>query len=189
MTFSDGWICTACWKPNRVQDPACYRCRTPRDADEAAVQATRAAAAAAAERPEAIPDIVVALPVVIFRGYARAWLRGGLGVLGLMAFMAFGGVTDVGYLLVTGGLGAGLVVSGILAGEASDAMRNRETWAFIVGVGLAIVGLIGSVLAFDTFAPGLLSPAAIRWGSILVFGGAGAAAVAGLVLTFIRRER
>jgi len=110
-------------------------------------------------------------------------------VLGLLGFMAFGGVTDPGYLLVTGGLGAGLVVSGILAGEASDAMRNREVWAFIVGVGLAVVGLIGSVTAFEMFAPGLVSPTAIRWGSVLVFGGAGAAAMAGLVLTFIRRER
>jgi hypothetical protein len=189
VTFSDGWICKACWKPNRDRDPVCYRCRAPRDADEAAVEATRAAAAAAAERPEAVPDIVVALPVVIFRGYARAWLRGGLGVLGLLLFMGLGGVTDPGYLLVTGGLGAGLVVSGILAGEASDAMRNREVWAFIVGVGLAVVGLIGSVLAFEMFAPGLVSPTAIRWGSVLVFGGAGAAAIAGLVLTFIRRER
>ena len=189
MTFSDGWICKACWKPNRDQDPVCYRCRTPRDADEAAVEATRVAAAAVAERPEAVPDIVVALPVVIFRGYARAWLRGGLGVLGLLALMAFSGVTDAGYLLVTGGLGVGLVVGGILAGETSDAMRDRETWAFVVGVGLAGVGLVGSVLAFEIFAPNLLSPTAIRWGSVLVFGGAGAAAIAGLVVTFIRRER
>ena len=153
------------------------------------MEATRAAAAAAAERPEAVPDIVVALPVVIFRGYARAWLRGGLGVLGLLLLMAFSGVTDPGYLLVTGGLGAGLVFSGILAGEASEAMRNREVWAFIVGIGLAVVGVVGSVLAFDAFAPGLLSPTAVRWGSVMVFGGAGAASIAGLVLLFVRRER
>ena len=32
------------------------------------------------------------------------------------------------------------------------------------------------------------NPTAIRWGSIVVFGGAGLAATAGLVLMFLRRE-
>jgi hypothetical protein len=189
MTFVDAWICKACWKPNRQQDPVCYRCKTPRDADEAAIEAKRAADAARAEQPEKVPDIVVALPVVIFRGYSRAWLRGGLGVIGLLLLFAFGGVTDVGYLMLTGGMGAGLVVCGFLAGEVSDAMRNREVWAFIVGVGLSVVAVIGSVLAFEIMAPGLVDPTAIRWGSVIVFGGAGLAAIAGLVLLAVRRER
>ena len=103
MTFADGWTCRACWKGNRAQDPVCYRCKAPRDADEDAIEATRAAAAAREERPEAVPDIVVALPVVIFRSYGKAWLRGGLVVLGLLIFIAFGGVTDIDYLLLTGG--------------------------------------------------------------------------------------
>lgn len=189
MTFADGWVCRACWKSNRPQDAVCYRCRTPRDADEDAVEATRKAAAARTEQPEAVPDIVVALPVVIFRGYSKAWLRGGLVTLGLLILIAIGGVTDVGYLLLTGGLGAGLIVIGILAGETADAMRDRQAWAFIVGVGLAVAGGIGSVLAFDDLAPGLISPTAIRWGSVVVFGGAGLAATAGLVTMFVRHER
>jgi hypothetical protein len=109
MTFADGWTCRACWKGNRAQDPLCYRCKTPRDADEETVEATRAAAAARGERPEAVPDIVVALPVVIFR-------------------------------------------------------------------------------AFNVLAPDILSPTAIRWTSVIVFGGAGLAPLAGAVLIFIRRE-
>lgn len=188
MTFADGWTCRACWKSNRPQDAVCYRCKTPRDADEAQVEAQRAAAAAKAEQPEVVPDIVVALPVVIFRGYSKAWLRGGFGVLALLALLAFGGVTDLGYLALTGGLGAGLVVIGFLAGEVSDAMREREVWAFVTGVGLSVVGGIGSVFAFDVLAPGLVNPAAIRWGSVLVFGGAGLAAAAGLVLIFTKRD-
>src|SRR5688572_24024632 len=112
MTFADGWICKACWKSNRPQDPVCYRCKTPRDADELGVEAQRAAVAAKAEQPEAVPDIVVALPVVIFRGYSRVWLRGGMGVMALLLLLVFGGVTDVGYLLLTGGLGAGLIIFG-----------------------------------------------------------------------------
>ena len=133
-------------------------------------------------------DIVVALPVVIFRVYAKAWLRGGLIVLGLLILIAFGGVTDTGYLLLTGGLGAGLVVIGFLAGEVSDAMRDREPWSYVVGVGLAVAGAIGSIYAFNVLAPDILSPTAIRWTSVIVFGGAGLAALAGAVLIFIRRE-
>jgi len=189
MTFADGWICKACWKSNRPKDPACYRCKTPRDADDAAVEAQRAAAIARAEQPEAVPDIVVALPVVIFRGYSRVWLRGGMAVLVFLLLLVFGGVTDVGYLLLTGGLGAGLIIFGILAGEVSDAMRNREVWAFAVGIGLSAVAVVGSVLAFNVFAPDLVNPTGIRIGSLVVFGGAGAAAIAGLVLMFVRRER
>jgi hypothetical protein len=79
-------------------------------------------------------------------------------------------------------------VFGFLAGEVADGMRDRETWAFVVGLGLAVVGAIGSVLAFDLFLPGLINPTAVRWGSIVVFGGAGLAAAAGLVLMFLRRE-
>jgi hypothetical protein len=189
MTFADGWICKACWKSNRPQDPACYRCKTPRDADEAAVEAQRAAAAARAETPEVVPDIVVALPVVIFRGYSRVWLRGGMAVMVFLLLLVFGGVTDVGYLLLTGGMGAGLIVFGLLAGEVSDAKRNRAPWAFLVGVGLSVVAVIGSVLAFSIWAPDLVNPTGIRVGSVVVFGGAGAAAIAGLVMMFIRRER
>jgi hypothetical protein len=189
VTFANGWTCKACWKSNRPQDPVCYRCKTPRNADDAAVQAQRAAAQARAERPEAVPDIVVALPVVIFRGYARAWQRAGIGVMGLLLVLGIGGVSDLGYLGLTAAMGVGLFISGILAGEASEAMRDREPWAYVVGVGLAIAGGIGSVIAFEVLAPGLVSGVAIRWTSLLVFGGAGLAAIAGLVMMYLNRER
>ncbi len=188
MTIRDGWFCRACWKGNRPRDIVCFRCKAPRDADDATVEASRAAAAAADEKPEVVPDLVVALPVVIFRGYAKAWLRGGLGVVGFLFLIALGGVTDTGYLLLTGGTGAGLVVCGLMAGEVAEGMRGREVWAFVIGVVLAVVGAIGSVVAFEALAPGLVSPAGIRWISLIVFGGAALAAIAGLVLMFVRRE-
>ena len=149
----------------------------------------RAAAAARAEQPEAVPDIVVALPVVIFRSYARVWMRSGLGLLALPILLAFGGVTDLTWLLFTGGFAAALVATGFMAGEVADGMRDREVWAFIVGVGLSVVAVIGSILAFEVFAPDLVNPNAIRWASVIVFGGAGVAAIAGLVMIYIRRER
>jgi len=188
VTFADGWVCKACWKSNRPQDPVCYRCKTPRGADEATVDAKRAAAEARAEQPEAVPDVVVAVPVVIFRNYARVWQRGGFVVLGFMALLAFGGVTDVGYLLLTGGLGAGLIVSGFLAAEVAEEMRNREVWAFAVGIFISIVAVISSVFAVNVLAPDVFDPTAVRWVSAIVFGGAGLAAAAGLVLLFVRGE-
>ena len=86
------------------------------------------------------------------------------------------------------GLGAGLIVIGFLAGEVSDAMRDREPWAFLVGIGLSVLAVIGSVMAFEVLAPDLVNPSAIRWGSVTVFGGAGIAAAAGLFLLVTRRD-
>jgi len=188
MTVGDRWICQVCWKSNHPQAVACWHCRTDRGLDKDGVEAQRVAVATKKEAPEAIPDIVVALPVVIFRGYAKTWLRGGLGLIALPIVLGLGGVTDLTYLLFSGALAAGLIVFGFLAGEVADGMRDREVWAFIVGVGLSVVGAIGSVLAFQVFLPDLIGPTAIRWGSIIVFGGAGLAAAAGLVLMFVRRE-
>lgn len=188
MTVGDRWICQVCWKSNHPQADECWHCRTTRAIDTDAVEARRVAVSTRREAPEAIPDIVVALPVVIFRGYAKTWLRGGLGLIALPILMGLGGVADLTYLLFSAGIAAGLIVFGFLAGEVADGMRDREAWAFVVGLGLAAVGAIGSVIAFDAVLPGLFNPTAVRWGSILVFGGAGVAAAAGLVLMVLRRE-
>jgi hypothetical protein len=188
MVFADGWTCPVCWKSYRAIDPVCYRCKNPRGLSREEAEEQRKALAAQAERPEPVPDWLVALPVVIFRGYAKTWRRGAFGVLGFLALEVFGGVTDLGWLLVTGLLAIGLFVGGIAAGEVIDGMRNREVWAFIFGIALAVVGLIGSISAFQILAPGLFNPTAIRWGSVIVFGGAGVAAAAGLVLVMLRRE-
>ena len=188
MTASERWICKVCWKSNHPANDACWKCRAPRAVRDDDVESQRKALAARAERPEAVPDLVVALPVVVFRGYSRAWQRGGIGFLVIPLLMGLGGVTDVGWLLATAGFAAGLIVTGFLAAEAADGMRDREPWAYVVGLVLAVVGAIGSVMAFEAFAPDLLSPTAIRWGSIIVFGGAGLAAAAGLVLMVLRRD-
>jgi hypothetical protein len=189
MTFAGGWVCRSCWLSNRPRDEVCYRCKTPRHADDAEIEARRKAAEEKAAQPEVVPDIVVALPAVIFRVYSRVWMRGGIGVGGLLALLLLAGVTDVTWLLLTLGFAIGLVVFGFVAGEVSDGMRDREPWAFVAGMIMAVVAAIGSLLAFSVFAPGLVNPTAIRWASAIVFGGAALAAGAGLVLLFINRER
>ena len=183
MTATSGWVCKVCWKWNRPEDDPCYKCKSPRGVtDDAQVEAHRKALEAKAAEPEPVPDLVVALPVWIFRGYGKVWVRGGIGLLGLLALMAFGGATDLLWFALTAGFGAALIVSGLLAGEVAEGMRNREAWSFIIGIVLSVVGVVGSITAFSVFAPDLVNPSAVRWGSVVVFGGAGVAAAGGLIM-------
>lgn len=183
MTAATGWVCKVCWKWNRPEDDPCFKCKTARGViDDGEVEAKRKALEAKAALPDPVPDIVVAVPVVIFRGYARVWLRGGIGLLALLALEAFAAISDPIWFALTGGFAAGLMVCGLLAGEVADGMRNREVWAFLVGIALSVVAVIGSITAFSVFAPDLVNMNAVRWGSLLVFGGAGVAAVVGLVM-------
>lgn len=187
----EGWICQVCWQRNRARDEVCWRCKSAPVTDESQVEARRreheATLAARAARTRAVPDAVVALPVVIFRSYAKAWQRGGIGLVGVLLLMAFGGVTDVLWLALTIGFAVGLFVCGVVAGEVAEGMRNREVWAYLVGIVLSVAGGIASVMAFSIFAPELISPTAVRWASLFVFGGAGIAAVAGLVMLLRNR--
>ena len=50
-------------------------------------------------------------------------------------------------------MSAGLIVFGFLAAEAADGMRDREPWAYVVGIVLAVVGAIGSVMAETSLTP------------------------------------
>ena len=183
MTALKGWVCKVCWKLNRPRDEACWRCKAPRGVTaEEEVATHRQELEAKAGLPEPVPDVVVAVPVTVFRGYGKAWVRSGFALFGLLALLAFGGVDDLAYLALTGGFGAGLIICGLVAGEVSEGMRNRETWAYVIGIVLSVVGAISSVFAFEAFGPGLISPTAIRWLSLIVFGGAGIAAGIGLFM-------
>jgi hypothetical protein len=188
---ADDWICRVCWKPNRAQDQACYKCKTVRGVtSEQAAEAQKAIEAAKAQ-PEPVPDWVLALPVAIFRSYGRVWFRAGIGTLGILALELFAAVTDVDWYILTVGFAAGLMIAGALAGEVSEGMRAREVWAFLAGIGLSVVAVIGSITAFSVVAAALNNPNAIRWGSVVVFGGAGVAAAVGLymVVTATREKR
>jgi hypothetical protein len=190
MAVTERWICPVCWKSNRPQDAACWKCASPRGLEERDADARRVAREEAlASQPEVVPDLVVALPVVVFRSYARTWRRGGIGLLFVPILMAFAGMTDLGPLVVSTGFAVCLIAFGFLSGEVIEGMRQREAWAFAVGLLLSVVGAIGSVLAFSALAPSLISPTGVRVLSLLVFGGAAIASGAGLVLLYLRRER
>lgn len=126
MTVGAQWVCKVCWKLNRPRDEACWRCKAPRGTtEEAEVSAHREVLEAKAAMPEPVPDIVVALPVTIFRGYGKAWVRGGFAMFGLLALLAFSGVDDLGYLAVTGAFGAGLFM--VMRGQAANPVPARPT--------------------------------------------------------------
>jgi hypothetical protein len=189
VTSADGWICRVCWKWNRPQDEACYKCKTVRGVTEQQAAEAVKAIEARKEDPEAVPDIVVALPVVIFRSYGKVWFRGGIGLLGVLALEVFAAVTDLIWYVLTVGFAVGLIVSGFVAGEVSEGMRNREVWAYIVGIVMSVVAVIGSITAFSVLAPELVNMNAVRWGSLIVFGGAGVAAAVGLYLVLTRKPQ
>ena len=189
MAVAERWICPVCWKSNRDQDATCWQCASPRGLTESAAEVERKAREAViANRAEPVPDLLVALPVVVFRGYARTWRRGGLSLLAVPVLMGMAGMTDIGPLVATAGFALGLVAFGFLADEVMDGMREREVWAFVVGLILSVVGAVGSVLAFQALAPNLISPNGVRVISLLVFGGAAAASAGGLVLLFRHRR-
>ena len=133
MTAGDQWVCKVCWKLNRVRDEVCWRCKAPRGTtEEQEVSRHREVLEARAAMPEPVPDIVVALPVSVFRGYGKAWVRGGFAMLGLLALLAFSGVDDIVYFALTGGFGMGLIVCGLVAGEVSKGCataRSGPTWS------------------------------------------------------------
>lgn len=182
MASAQGWVCKVCWKWNRPADEFCWKCKTVRGVTEEQVTEAQKALEAKAALPEPVPDLIVALPVVIFRSYGKVWFRGGIGLLGILALEIFAAVTDLVLYILTAGFAVGLMVSGFLAGEITEGMRNRETWAFGVGIVMSVVAVIGSITAFSVLAPGLVNPNAVRWGSLIVFGGAGVAALVGLVM-------
>jgi hypothetical protein len=130
MTSSDAWVCRVCWKLNRPRDENCWKCKTVRDVDEAQAEVRRRAIAARAAEPGPVPDIVVALPVVIFRSYGRVWIRGGIGLFGLLALIVFGGVTDVVWLVLTGGFAAWSCVASSPARfpRACETARSGHSW-------------------------------------------------------------
>ena len=159
VTVGDQWVCKVCWKLNRPRDEVCWRCKAPRGTtEEGEVAKHREVMEAKAAAPEPVPDIVVALPVSIFRGYGKAWVRGGFVTFGLLALMAFGGVTDFGYLAVTGAFGVGLIVCGLLAD------RTRRTEADVPDSTCSVTDL--SSMVIDGPSSSVIVP--MPWPSLMV---------------------
>ena len=196
MAFADGWVCRACWKPNRQRDERCYVCKVPRGADASFVEAERKARELANKqpRPEQVPDWLVALPAVVFAWMGWLYRKGAIVVVFFSLLLIF-----VSPLLTLVGFGVAIAyyVNGVVYRAISNGMRNRAIWAFFVGLlltGLPAASFIYVQIAFPV-PPGQIPASAeatvnlvmaVSWVNALVCGLAAACALVGLVLFFTR---
>jgi len=185
MTMPGAWICRTCWKTNRPSDKRCYRCHTPRTADDLPIQGARPGDVA----PRAIDDagtaigILVALPSIVFRWISRLYLLGGLLFAGFTVLIAINPRLPELAWLPTAGAAAAMFALAFAMRWASSAMRDRNPWAFVVALVLsvAIAGL--SVYALNTFPAGTGNPNPMRYATIVIGGLTAIFAALGLLLS------
>jgi hypothetical protein len=153
--FPDGWICRACWKPNRPSDDRCYVCKTPRE-QQAAVEA-----GSLKERTDPTwkkrrrQDANLGLVAAIVSW--PMWLSGALSFL-LAAFAAFfalivGDRVDPSgnsvrlVMLITAVV---LAMYGALAIFVSRSIRRQARWAYALAI---VVYGVPSLLALLAAVP------------------------------------
>lgn len=191
MPVPNSWICSGCWKPNRMRDTRCFQCRLPRDADPALIQRQVALNAARAAVPDPVPDIFVSLPAILFRWEAKILLVLG-GILFVILFLdALTGAPEW-QLIPAAVVMVACVVCGVLFRGLAAAMEDRNPWGFF---GAALVaGLFTAAAAYQLFvlpAPlGIpVQAATIRsWVTLILSSAATLCAFSGLVMIAIRGQ-
>lgn len=164
--FRDGWICAACWKPNRSADDRCYLCKTPRGQvppDQAGIVAPRIGPSTKGpsrfDRRFAFLTLLVSLPLrftgvlSIIAGvlvFVLALLSGGRGelVLGMsptLIFVIFGFVA---------------VAYGALQLFVARSVQRFARWAYAGALFLGLASSLPRLL-------GLVRPSAQVSGSML----------------------
>lgn len=152
--FPDGWICRACWKPNRPSDDRCYMCKTPRE------QQVVVEAGSLRERTDPTwkkrrrLDANLGLVAAIVSW--PMWLSGALSILtgffaAFVALIAGDRVDPSGnsvrlVMLITAVV---LVLTGMLAIFVSRSIRRQARWAYALAILVygvpAVVALLASV--------------------------------------------
>jgi len=183
MTFADGWVCRACWKPNRAQDDRCYRCKTERDADKATVEARRVEQRVDAKRRERVPVIVLALPSSVFAWYGRILLVG--GIISLLSTPVVLSYPDnpPNTLLVWLGYCAAVIAIALAMRWSSMAMHSSNPWAFVVALVVSVAATGTLLLAMSVLPPDVGTPNWLRFVFIGVFGFSGVLALVGLIFS------
>jgi hypothetical protein len=154
--FRDGWVCVACWKPNRASDSRCYACKTARE-QQATVEA-----GSLAEKVRPGSHLVGRLDArVPFLAMLAAWpMRAagaagvGIGSLGLLLTMLSRGAGQPPVFGLEARLFVGLVMIAVVlfgVGQIflANSVQRHARWAY----GLTI--LIGLIVS----ATRLLDPA------------------------------
>ena len=135
--FNDGWVCRACWKPNRPQDDRCYRCKTPRDAQLTVEAGSQKEAIKPGAHLQGRMD--TQLPLVAALVAWPMWLSGVLGIIGaalifLLALLSAGRVDESGTSvgLVLGITAAVVAVVSALWIFISRSVRRHARWAYAI---------------------------------------------------------
>lgn len=182
---ADGiWLCRACWKTNRATDARCYRCHTPRDADEATIEKSRGMdrAPAAPAGARGIVDVLVAVPAVVFSWFWWLIALGGILFVGVAILAATDGRSRPWIWIAWAVAAVGLFFVAYGMRWASRGMRDRNPWAFVTALvlSLAIGGF--TVYALTALPPGTGNPNWMRYVMIAVFGSTALLAAIGFLL-------
>jgi hypothetical protein len=183
MAFADGWVCRACWKPNRAKDNRCYRCKTERDADTATVEARRVEQKVEAKRRERVPVFVLALPSNVFAWYGRIMLIGGIFSLLLTPLVLSYPDSPPNTLLIWLGYCAAVIAIALAMRWAAMAMHSSNPWAFVVALVVSLAAIGSNLYAMSVLPPDFGNPDWIRLIFIGVFGFSAVLALVGLIFS------
>ena len=152
--FPDGWICRACWKPNRPSDDRCYVCKTPREQQVAVEAGSLKERTDPTWKKRRRLDANLGLVAAIV-GWPM-WLSGWLSIL-IAIFVMFLALI-AGDRVDASGTSARLVliiaavitaVAGMIAIFISRSIRRQARWAYALAILVygvpALVALLASV--------------------------------------------
>ena len=163
--FDDGWVCRACWKPNRADETACYRCKTPRDAQKAVEAGSKVAVLDPLHDKRGRLDIE--WPVLARLVSWPLGFDGAFGLLGgFLGFAAGGLLTGTDETILGMDLGTFVMIVAIVSLALSAArifvarsIQRFARWAYSVAIALTALGsfpyLVG--LLPDPYDAGSLS--------------------------------
>lgn len=193
--FRDGWVCAACWKPNRAQDDRCYACRTTRHEQADVELGSRMDQLRPASHLDDRMDAQI--PVL---AWLTAWplrIAGGTTILfGSVWFVLVLLSSGEGYppvfgldaQLVAGLIALGVFLLGVLQVFVARSVQRHARWAYVVTllIGLFIAG--GRLLDLNPRTP-LPSGAAavVFYVSAWLYLAMAVLAAALLVASFVRR--
>jgi hypothetical protein len=182
VTFSEGWVCRSCWKSNRPKDDRCYRCRTPRDADTATVEANRVQRERESERRERVPVVVGEIPARILNWYGR----GGIVAAFLAAValvLAIGQGDDRARdVPIIGLVAVACLVYGVTLRWAAGEMRAARFWGFAVALVVCVAALAFYLTILAYVPPEIADQSILRYVGLIILGIAGVSALIGLVV-------
>jgi hypothetical protein len=194
--FNDGWVCRACWKPNRPSDERCYRCKTPRDQQATVEAGTLRAVAEPGGATEGRLD--AQFPLLAFlvswplRAAGAAAIGGGILVfLGAMLSRGEGAppVFGMDARMFLGLLGFGFFVFGSLQIYVARSVQRFARWAYAIALVFALAGSLPRLLGLVQMPAQFAGGASTVWlGLAVVYAALAVMAVFLLAASFMGRS-